>query len=51
MPSDEIGEIPRVFQRVEIEYSKFGAEDFDFGYALQMQHGTVLTLDLASKSH
>lgn len=32
-PLDEIGEIPRVFRRVEIEYSKFGVEDFDFGYA------------------
>ena len=33
VPPDEIGEIPRVFRRVEIEYSKFGVEDFDFGYA------------------
>ena len=25
------GEIPRIYCRVEIEYSKFGVEDFDFG--------------------
>ena len=31
-PSDDIGEIPSVYRRVEIEYSKFGVEDFDFGY-------------------
>lgn len=31
-PSGEIGEIPRVYRRVEIEYSRFGVEDFDFGY-------------------
>jgi len=33
---DEIGEVPRVYRRVEIEYSKFGVEDFDFGYAHRM---------------
>ncbi|KAF8797918.1 hypothetical protein BYT27DRAFT_7246743 [Phlegmacium glaucopus] len=26
------GEIPRIYCRVEIEYSKFGVEDFDFGF-------------------
>lgn len=25
------GEIPQMYCRVEIEYSKFGVEDFDFG--------------------
>lgn len=25
------GEVPRMYRRVEIEYSKFGVEDFDFG--------------------
>jgi hypothetical protein len=40
-PPDEIGEIPRVFRRVEIEYSKFGVEDFDFGYVRRMRRGTV----------
>ena len=24
--------IPKMYRRVEIEYSKFGVEDFDFGY-------------------
>ncbi|KJA18541.1 hypothetical protein HYPSUDRAFT_144864 [Hypholoma sublateritium FD-334 SS-4] len=26
------GEVPRIYRRVEIEYSKFGVEDFDFGF-------------------
>jgi len=28
------GDVPRIYRRVEIEYSKFGVEDFDFGYSL-----------------
>lgn len=28
------GDVPRIYRRVEIEYSKFGVEDFDFGYQL-----------------
>lgn len=27
-------QIPRIYQRIEIEYSKFGVEDFDFGFVL-----------------
>lgn len=26
------GDVPRIYRRVEIEYSKFGVEDFDFGF-------------------
>ena len=44
---DEIGEIPRVYRRVEIEYSKFGVEDFDFGYAERIFSGAALTRDVA----
>ncbi|KAF9234026.1 ubiquitin carboxyl-terminal hydrolase-domain-containing protein [Melanogaster broomeanus] len=29
---DNIDEVPRIYRKVEIEYSKFGVEDFDFGF-------------------
>lgn len=31
-PTNEPNEIPPPYRRVEIEYSKFGVEDFDFGF-------------------
>ncbi|KAI6007843.1 ubiquitin carboxyl-terminal hydrolase-domain-containing protein [Pisolithus marmoratus] len=29
---DNVEEVPRIYRKVEIEYSKFGVEDFDFGF-------------------
>ncbi|OJA15705.1 hypothetical protein AZE42_08691 [Rhizopogon vesiculosus] len=29
---DSVEEVPRIYRKVEIEYSKFGVEDFDFGF-------------------
>ncbi|KAI6151085.1 ubiquitin carboxyl-terminal hydrolase-domain-containing protein [Pisolithus tinctorius] len=29
---DSVEEVPRMYRKVEIEYSKFGVEDFDFGF-------------------
>jgi len=47
VPPDELGEVPRVYRRVEIEYSKFGVEDFDFGYA---QRTLLLSITDAQRS-
>ncbi|KAG6879035.1 hypothetical protein C0992_005728 [Termitomyces sp. T32_za158] len=30
------GEVPQMYRQVEIEYSKFGVEDFDFGYVVAL---------------
>jgi len=32
------GDVPRMYRRVEIEYSKFGVEDFDFGCVALPSH-------------
>ncbi|KAH7927078.1 PAB-dependent poly(A)-specific ribonuclease subunit PAN2 [Leucogyrophana mollusca] len=32
MIDDSVEEVPRIYRQVEIEYSKFGVEDFDFGF-------------------
>ncbi|KIY66064.1 hypothetical protein CYLTODRAFT_455741 [Cylindrobasidium torrendii FP15055 ss-10] len=31
-PVESSDEVPKMYRRVEIEYSKFGVEDFDFGF-------------------
>ncbi|KAI9469074.1 MAG: ubiquitin carboxyl-terminal hydrolase-domain-containing protein [Benjaminiella poitrasii] len=35
--------MPRYYQRVEIQYSKFGIDDFDFGYYNSTQYGGLET--------
>ncbi|KAK4519134.1 uncharacterized protein ATC70_009366 [Mucor velutinosus] len=35
--------MPRYYQRVEIQYSKFGVDDFDFGYYNSTQYGGLET--------
>ncbi|CEP16204.1 hypothetical protein [Parasitella parasitica] len=35
--------MPRYYQRVEIQYSKFGVDDFDFGYYNATQYGGLET--------
>ncbi|KAL7325020.1 poly(A)-specific ribonuclease [Mucor circinelloides] len=35
--------MPRYYQRVEIQYSKFGVDDFDFGYFNATQYGGLET--------
>ncbi|KZT28674.1 hypothetical protein NEOLEDRAFT_1224080 [Neolentinus lepideus HHB14362 ss-1] len=36
-------EIPRVYSKVEIEYSKFGVEDFDFGFFNKTEYSGLET--------
>ncbi|KAF5324935.1 hypothetical protein D9611_004584 [Ephemerocybe angulata] len=42
-PTLEPTEVPPVYRRVEIEYSKFGVEDFDFGFYNQTQYSGLET--------
>ncbi|KAJ2931328.1 hypothetical protein H1R20_g5655, partial [Candolleomyces eurysporus] len=42
-PSFESMEIPKFYRRVEIEYSKFGVEDFDFGFYNQTSYSGLET--------
>ncbi|KAK2467007.1 hypothetical protein APHAL10511_001265 [Amanita phalloides] len=40
---DDTNVVPRHYRRVEIEYSKFGVEDFDFGFYNQTEHSGLET--------
>ncbi|KAH0830330.1 ubiquitin carboxyl-terminal hydrolase-domain-containing protein [Lanmaoa asiatica] len=40
---DNIDEVPRIYRKVEIEYSKFGVEDFDFGFYNKTTHSGLET--------
>ncbi|KZV99079.1 hypothetical protein EXIGLDRAFT_739011 [Exidia glandulosa HHB12029] len=44
-PTELLGanEVPRSYRKVEIEYSKFGVEDFDFGYYNRTQYSGLET--------
>ncbi|KAI4525371.1 hypothetical protein K525DRAFT_234573 [Schizophyllum commune Loenen D] len=37
------GQVPRIYRRVEIEYSKFGVEDFDFGFYNKTEYSGLET--------
>ncbi|KAJ3054186.1 poly(A)-specific ribonuclease [Rhizophlyctis rosea] len=41
-PKDEKG-VPKLYRRVEIKYSKFGVEDFDFGFYNKTLYGGLET--------
>ncbi|KAF7305131.1 PAN2-PAN3 deadenylation complex catalytic subunit PAN2 [Mycena kentingensis (nom. inval.)] len=40
---DGTGSIPRMYRKVEIEYSKFGVEDFDFGFYNKTEYSGLET--------
>ncbi|KIK13823.1 hypothetical protein PISMIDRAFT_17728 [Pisolithus microcarpus 441] len=40
---DSVEEVPRMYRKVEIEYSKFGVEDFDFGFYNKTQYSGLET--------
>ncbi|KAJ3140255.1 poly(A)-specific ribonuclease [Geranomyces variabilis] len=42
-PSPQVAAIPKYYRRVEIKYSKFGIEDFDFGFYNKTPFGGLET--------